>query len=72
VGSLTRPVRELRGFRRVHLKPGEKQRVEFTLHSADLGYYNKDDRKVIEPGEFYAWIAPDSSRGPRGEFRVTE
>ncbi len=72
VGSLTRPVRELKGFRRVHLKPGEKQRVEFTLSTGDLGYYTEHARFVTEPGEFHAWIAPDSASGLRGEFRVTE
>ncbi|MGE5645695.1 MAG: glycoside hydrolase family 3 N-terminal domain-containing protein [Acidobacteriota bacterium] len=71
VGSVTRPVRELRGFRRVHLKPGEKRTVEFTLSTADLAFYNEEMKLVTEPGAFNVWIAPDAARGPMAEFRVT-
>lgn len=70
VGSVTRPVRELKGFRRIHLKPGEKQTVEFSLNAADLAFYNDRNQLVTEPGKFHVWIAPDSSSGPRGEFEV--
>jgi beta-glucosidase len=72
VGSVTRPVRELKGFRRVRLKPGEKRTVEFPLTTADLAFHNTEMKLVTEPGQFQVWIAPDSSRGLRGEFRVTE
>jgi beta-glucosidase len=72
VGSVTRPVRELKGFRRVRLKPGQKQTVEFALRTADLAFYNQRGQLVTEPGPFQVWVAPDSSQGLRGEFRVTE
>jgi beta-glucosidase len=68
--SLARPVRELKGFRRVHLKPGEKQSVEFTLKSGDLAFH-KGSQLVTEPGIFQVWIAPDSAAGTQGQFVVT-
>ena len=67
--SLTQPVRELKDFRRVHLKPGEKQTVEFTLKSSDLAFHN-GAQLVTEPGQFQVWIAPDSSSGLRGGFEL--
>jgi beta-glucosidase len=69
-GSLARPVRELKGFRRVHLKPGEKQSVEFTLKGSDLAFH-KGAQLVTEPGTFQVWIAPDSAAGAPGQFVVT-
>jgi beta-glucosidase len=66
--SVTRPVRELRAFRRVHLKPGEKQTVEFTLSASDLAFYNARGQLAAEPGKFNVWIAPDSASGPMGTF----
>jgi beta-glucosidase len=70
--SVSRPVRELKGFRRVRLAPGEKKSVEFTLGTSDLAFYNARMQLATEPGVFHVWIAPDSDRGLRGEFRVTE
>jgi beta-glucosidase len=52
VSSVTRPVRELRGFRRIHLKPGETQMVHFKLTPAELGFYDVDMHWVVEPGTF--------------------
>ncbi len=71
-GSVARPVRELKGFERVHLNPGEKRSVEFTLGAADLAFYNDEMKLVTEPGSFEAWIAPDSESGVKVSFRVTE
>lgn len=48
--SITRPVRELIGFRRIHLKPGEKQTVEFALTTDDLGFYKAGGQLTVEPG----------------------
>jgi beta-glucosidase len=72
VGSVTRPVRELKGFRRVRLKPGQKQTVEFALRTADLAFYNQHGQLVTEPGAFHVWVAPDSVRGLPTDFRVIE
>ncbi len=70
--SLTRPVRELKGFERVTLKAGETTTVRFTLPAASLGFHNQGGELVTEPGMFHVWVAPDSARGLRGEFRVSE
>jgi len=69
-GSVTRPVRELKAFRRVHLKAGERQTVTFPLNGAAVGAYNEQMKWTTEPGKFQVWIAPDSARGLRGEFQV--
>jgi len=70
VGSLTRPIRELKGFQRVTLNPGETRRVTFALREEDLAFTRADGTLGIEPGNFHVWIAPDSQRGLRGEFRL--
>ena len=70
--SITRPVRELKGFRRVRLKPGEKRTVEFALATADVAFYNERGQLATEPGAFQVWVAPDSARGLRGDFRVSQ
>ena len=70
VASVSRPVRELKGFRRIHLRPGEQQTVRFSLGSKDLAFYNERMQYVTEPGKFQVWIAPDSVRGVVGEFTV--
>lgn len=72
VASVARPVRELRGFRRLYLKPGEKQTVSFTLSDRDLAFYNRSMQHVTEPGEFHAWIAPDSASGSPASFRLQD
>ena len=52
VSSVTRPVKELRGFRRVSLEPGEMKTVEFTLGPDELSFLNRDMHRVVEPGTF--------------------
>jgi beta-glucosidase len=52
VSSVTRPVKELRGFRRVTLQPGETRNVEFMLGPDELSFLNRDMRRVVEPGVF--------------------
>ena len=69
-GSVARPVRELKDFRRVHLKAGERQRVAFQLGTGEIAAYNAALRLATEPGKYQVWIAPDSVRGAGGEFTV--
>ncbi len=52
VSSVTRPVKELRGFRRVTLQAGETRNVEFILGPDELSFLNRDMRRVVEPGVF--------------------
>ena len=59
--TLTRPVRELKGFQRVTLRPGEKRRLEFTVGPEQLGLYNRDMRFVVEPGEFKVMVGNSSA-----------
>lgn len=70
VGSLTRPIRELKGFQRITLQPGETRRVSFTLREENLAFTRADGTFGVEPGSFDVWIAPDSESGLQGEFRL--
>ena len=60
--TLTRPVKELKGFRRVNLKAGERQTVSFTIDSSSLEYYDIDNRLSVEPGTFTIAVGPSSDR----------
>lgn len=70
VGSVTRPVKELKGFRRVRLEPGQTVTVEFTLHTDELAFFGRAMRLAAEPGEFHAWIGGDSDTELRTTFRI--
>ena len=70
VGNVTRPVRELKGFRRVRVAPGETVTVSFELHTDGLAFYGRDNTLMVEPGEFHAWIGGSSDAGLGTEFRV--
>ena len=69
VGSLTRPIKELKGFRKIHLKPGDAQTVSFEITPRDLEFFNGHEY-VIEPGEFDVWIGPNSAEGLHTEFNL--
>ena len=60
VGSVTRPVKELKGFRKINIKKGEKQTVTFDISVEDLKFYNSDLKYVAEPGEFEIFIGTSS------------
>ena len=60
VASITRPVKELKGFKKVFLKKGEMQKVSFELTVEDLMFYNSNLERVAEPGVFELMIAPNS------------
>jgi len=70
VASVTRPVRELRGFRRVALQPGQSQTLTFTLVPEDLAMYDRDMRRVVEPGGFTVWAGGDSNARLEARFTV--
>ena len=59
--SVARPVRELKGFQRITLAPGQSRRVEFTLGRDELRFWNINMKNVVEPAEVTVWIAPDST-----------
>jgi len=62
VSSVTRPVKELRGFERVSLKPGETKTVRFEISSAKLSFTNEQMKRVVEPGEFEIMVGPSSAK----------
>jgi beta-glucosidase len=70
VGDVTRPVKELKGFRRIRLKPGESKRVSFNLHTDELAFYNRKMSLVTEPGLFHAWIGGSSETELGTEFEI--
>jgi len=68
--SVARPVRELKGFRRITLSPGQSQRVEFTLTGKELRFWNIDMKNLVEPAQVTIWIAPDSTSGTPAELTI--
>lgn len=68
--SVTRPVKELKGFQRVTLQPGEKKLVEFKLTPDELGFYNREMKFVVEPGEFRVMVGPNSAELIESKFEV--
>jgi beta-glucosidase len=69
VASITRPVRELKAFRKIALAPGQSEIVRFTLNAGDLAFYGLQDRSTVEPGTFDVWIAPSAeAEGVHGTF----
>ncbi len=70
VASITRPVRELKGFRRIHLKPGESSRITFDITPELLSFYNARMEYVAEPGEFVVHIGHDSTTNNSSRFTL--
>ncbi len=68
--SITRPVRELIGFDKVTLKGGEKKEMTFLFPIEGLSFYNKNGEKVLEPGSFNFWVAPNAVEGEKSTFKV--
>jgi beta-glucosidase len=72
VGNITRPVKELKGFQRTRLQPGEKRTVSFTLDPEDLAFYGREMKLITEPGDFHVWIGGHSDAKLRAAFTLTE
>jgi len=70
VGLTSRPVRELKGFERVTLRPGEHKTVDFSVKANDLGSYDPQMHWVVNSGTYDVWVAPDSASGVQGTFEV--
>jgi beta-glucosidase len=69
VASITRPVRELKGFSRVSLQPGETRRISFPVSEEQLAFYGLDGKLKVEAGLFKAWIGGDSTATLETSFR---
>lgn len=70
VGSVTRPVKELKGFQKVLLRPGEQQTIRFEIPVQALGFTGRDLTYTVEPGHFKLWIGPNAISGLEGSFMV--
>ena len=71
VSSVTRPTKELRGFERTTLKPGETKTVTFKLGPQELQFYNRQMKRVVEPGKFTVMIGPNSVDLQKATLEVT-
>ena len=67
-----RPVRELKGFQKVLLQPGESRDVTFIISGRELGYYDTKGNWLVEPGKFQVWICKDSASGSPAEFELVK
>jgi beta-glucosidase len=72
VSSVTRPVKELRGFQRIHLAPGEKQTVTFPINRQTLAFHDLQMNYTVEPGDFEMMIGPSSAQVQKVTLHVTE
>jgi beta-glucosidase len=70
VGSVTRPVKELKHFERISLEAGESREISVSIPVGELAFYGLDGVKKVEPGEFQLWVAGDSNSGAPVSFEV--
>ena len=70
VGSIARPLKELKGFQKINLKPGESKTVSFTISINDLKFYNSDLNWVAEPGDFKLFIGTSSDNTKEADFKL--
>lgn len=70
VGSRSRPLRELKGFRKIKLKPGEKKIVRFNLKASDLAYHDDEGRPLIEASPFSVFVGGSSTADLKGSFEI--
>ena len=72
VGDVTRPVKELKGFKRIRLQPGESRTLSFELTGVDLAFYGQDMELMTEPGDFHVWIGGSSDAGLQSSFTLVD
>lgn len=72
VGSVTRPVKELKDFTKISLKPGETKHVEFTITPDKLKFYDINMNYVVEPGDFKVFVGTNSVDVKEADFKVVE
>lgn len=70
VGSVTRPVKELKAFRRISLDAGQTEQVTFKLPMSQLAFWGVDMTCGIEPGDFKLWVGTSSAEGLEADFQV--
>ncbi len=72
VASVTRPIKALKGFRRIRLEPGERRTVRFVLRADDLALYNRDMEFVVEPGTFTVYVGGSSTDVQEARFEIVD
>jgi len=72
VGDIVRPVKELKGFKKIRIAKGESVSAEFTISTKDLEYVDSSMNYVVEDGDFNVWIAPNSAEGIKASFELIE
>ena len=72
VGSVSRPVKELKDFQRITLAPGESKTVSFQVTPDKLHFYNLEMKRVVEPGEFQVMVGTSSTENLKSKFEITE
>jgi len=70
--SIALPVRELKGFRRITLAPGESQPVDFTIGRNELAFWNIDMQNLVEPARVTVWLGPNSAEGQSANFVIAK
>jgi beta-glucosidase len=70
VGSLTRPLKQLKGFQKLMLQPGESKTIRFTLNTSDLKFYNIANKYIYEPGDFKVMVGTNSQDVQTADFKV--
>jgi beta-glucosidase len=70
VGSVTRPVKELKGFTRISLNPGETRSITMKIPVIELAFWDLNMKKTVEPGAFRLWVAGDSVSGEPLTFEI--
>ena len=67
---MSRPLKELKGFKRITLKPGEKRSVQIAIRAKDLGFYDAMNQYVVEPGKFDLMVGTSSDVGLHASFSI--
>jgi len=68
--TLVRPVRELKGFEKINLKPGESKEVVFTISEKELSFYNEEGKAITEAGLFHVFIGGNSQVSQKASFTL--
>ncbi len=71
VGSVTRPIKELKAFEKFALEPGERKTIRFEVPVQRLGFHGLDLKYTVEPGDFKIWVGPNAADGLEGTFSVS-
>ena len=71
-GSVARPVKELKGFQKTKLKPGESKVISFKINEQDLAFFTKERIWKAEPGRFNLWVGPNSAEGIEAKFKLID